>query len=522
MVKTVRMSLITILLISGLVPIVMVEASDYEPDYDIPLYTWVGSATRDELCSWSELPCVGAFLISLKYPPAAVIGVPCGFVATGCFIGRIAENLTPDCDDLVIDLWTFDPFGILGQSSIDPYKYPIMNSPIRNSCIATSKKIDQAVVIPVSIAIPRCVSNDKIACEIDSDDDSYVDCHDECPKETGSECGNGCPAPTESENCGSSSCSPAPLIEFEADKGITRTCNPSSTDRWYKISHSGGAPLGIRVDVPDTAKYHLYVYKDSCGGALWCESTPEGLGWDAACPLWDGGTYYLKVKKVSGTGEYKLHIGKDNNKDGIPDFEDCDDDSDGLMDYNDNCPFHSNPSQEDEDDDGWGDYCDPVGGMELKNGWNLISIPVGQYDNRVEAVLSPIEGKYTILLSYTGYGLYDGWEIYVPGVDLGGEGIFETMEPGRGYWIYMLEDTALILTGYDISSISTGLVEEWNLIGYPSLAIQDVGIALASIEGKYDYIKEYDVGTEMFLTPTEMKSGKSYWIHMVEDATLYW
>jgi len=359
MVKTYAL-LISILLIITSIP----EVSAGPPDYDIPYYTWLGSATKSDVCLAAEGICIVTVGIITKYPVKELF-VPCGVVEIACWLGGAAEQSIPSCDEFLIDFWTFDPFGILGTSSISPYKiYPDY---VQNSVrIGTSQKIDKSSVPPVMIVIPRCDSNDKIACEVDSDSDGYVDCHDflgeSCAQENGSLCGNGCPALIESENCGSSSCSSSPLVEFEADKGITRTCNPSSSERWYKISHSSGVPIGVRVDVPDTAKYHLHIYKDSCGGTLWCESTPDGLGWDASCPLWDSGTYYLRIKKVSGTGEYKLHIGKDNDKDGIPDFEDCDDDNDDLSDYDDNCPFHSNPSQEDEDSDGWGDSCDPLGG----------------------------------------------------------------------------------------------------------------------------------------------------------------
>jgi gliding motility-associated-like protein len=48
----------------------------------------------------------------------------------------------------------------------------------------------------------------------------------------------------------------------------------------------------------------------------------------------------------------------DNEKDGIKDNCDDDDDNDGVLDVNDNCPLVSNPDQGDNDQDGMGDTCD--------------------------------------------------------------------------------------------------------------------------------------------------------------------
>jgi DNA/RNA endonuclease G (NUC1) len=71
----------------------------------------------------------------------------------------------------------------------------------------------------------------------------------------------------------------------------------------------------------------------------------------------------------------------DTDHDGLHDCVDTDDDGDGILDANDNCPLTFNPNQADFDHDGIGDVCDPAQGPpqnkeQCKNGgWQLFTVP---------------------------------------------------------------------------------------------------------------------------------------------------
>lgn len=58
------------------------------------------------------------------------------------------------------------------------------------------------------------------------------------------------------------------------------------------------------------------------------------------------------------TFDFSSAHAQDADGDGLLDWEDDDDDNDGINDVSDNCPLDANPGQEDVDDDGKGDVCD--------------------------------------------------------------------------------------------------------------------------------------------------------------------
>ncbi|MCZ7397948.1 MAG: S-layer protein domain-containing protein, partial [Candidatus Methanoperedens sp.] len=73
--------------------------------------------------------------------------------------------------------------------------------------------------------------------------------------------------------------------------------------------------------------------------------------------------------------------------------------------------------------------------MTLKAGWNLIGHTSTQF-MPVESALISIKGKYSHLLMYSPSG---GWKMYIVGNPNLQQ--FNALEPGKGYWIFMTEDS---------------------------------------------------------------------------------
>jgi hypothetical protein len=127
--------------------------------------------------------------------------------------------------------------------------------------------------------------------------------------------------------------------------------------------------------------------------------------------------------------------------------------------------------------------------IDLKAGWNLVSLPVIPSNPTIATVLSSLLAfsEVTSVWSYT--GAPRAWQFFLPGK----ASTLSTMVDGNGYWIYMRMADTLYVGGYVIAPSSTppsySLVPGWNLVGFkpqPTVTDETVGAYLSSISGKYD------------------------------------
>jgi hypothetical protein len=163
--------------------------------------------------------------------------------------------------------------------------------------------------------------------------------------------------------------------------------------------------------------------------------------------------------------------------------------------------------------------------LHLYTGWNLISLCLNTGDNTLSSVLQPISGLYRSVWFYDAASV--NWRRYVPdGPALPGD--LNSLETGEGYWIDMVEDATLTITGQEITSMSVQLYPGWNMVGYSLSDDKSLGDALFSIADKYNCILTYDSMTGSWsgyipgvpVPPNSLdhlESCSGYWISAKEN-----
>ena len=139
--------------------------------------------------------------------------------------------------------------------------------------------------------------------------------------------------------------------------------------------------------------------------------------------------------------------------------------------------------------------------MELPSGWSMISLPVEPDDTTINILFPDSEAIFRFT---TQYELMNGTDPLVK---------------GEGYWIYLNEPRTYVLTGAPIQSYTIEDAKSgWSMIGgcsSPALPSVENG----SIQAVFGFSYKYDfLGSGATIVP--LQSGKGFWIHLSEQATL--
>jgi len=155
--------------------------------------------------------------------------------------------------------------------------------------------------------------------------------------------------------------------------------------------------------------------------------------------------------------------------------------------------------------------------LHLKQGWNLIGLPIIPESTKLEEILKPIEGKYTDVFTYDNKWNYKSKYMNKWFGDLA------QMEVGRGYWIKVDEDVNLTLDGYEVKNFSLSLNQGWNLISIPSVESMEINkidnyTDIFTYEDKWIYRSRYM--NKWFGSLNETEGGKGYWIKVENNKIL--
>jgi hypothetical protein len=155
----------------------------------------------------------------------------------------------------------------------------------------------------------------------------------------------------------------------------------------------------------------------------------------------------------------------------------------------------------------------------LKQGWNLISLPLIQEEQDLKKVLSSIDGLYDAVQWYDITYKNDHWKHHKVGKPFGSDliQINETM----GFWIHVTQpgDTVFYINGTRIyQNQSITLHEGWNLVGYPSRTSYNrtVGLNKLTFGQEIDLIQWHDPSTQTWHDMGEDDNfvrGRGYWVH---------
>jgi hypothetical protein len=160
----------------------------------------------------------------------------------------------------------------------------------------------------------------------------------------------------------------------------------------------------------------------------------------------------------------------------------------------------------------------PENSIILKQGWNLISVPLKQGEQDISRVLESIDGLYDAVQWYDASDPSDPWKNHVVGKPFGND-LFELNET-MGIWVHITQpgDTTFVYNGsLPATSQQITLHPGWNLVGYPSLTdySRSEGLNNLAFDSGVDAIWGYNAEIQTWKEMGEGDSfeiGRGYWI----------
>ncbi len=167
--------------------------------------------------------------------------------------------------------------------------------------------------------------------------------------------------------------------------------------------------------------------------------------------------------------------------------------------------------------------------VELRYGWNMISLSVTPDDPSVGAIFAPIADKFESVWKID--PIQQEWYSFPPPI-VGMDSVDE-LEVGKGYWVKVANSVTLQIEGLDTPPEGDlVLYPGWNMVGFPITEDTDYTNLLTGVP--YSQVYSFDVDSGEFkgieLIPgtqtvtkedfTRIEPGMGYWIYATEQVTL--
>jgi parallel beta-helix repeat protein len=256
--------------------------------------------------------------------------------------------------------------------------------------------------------------------------------------------------------------------------------------------------------------YHNNIIDNTAQGY---DTSNNGNQWDDGYP--SGGNYWSDFDEL-GEGAYDDYNGPDQN---ILN-------GDGIVDKGFALGGGKNPYVIDPDSQDNYPLIEPYKNyIILKQGWNLISIPLIQEEQDLKKMLVSIDGLYDAVQWYNLTEKNDHWKHHKVGKSFGNDltQINETM----GFWIHITQpgNTVFFINGTRIFQNQTiKLHEGWNLVGYPSRTSYNRTDGLNNLTFGDDVkaIWSYNASTQKWIEMKEndyFEIGRGYWVYSNNEET---
>ena len=165
---------------------------------------------------------------------------------------------------------------------------------------------------------------------------------------------------------------------------------------------------------------------------------------------------------------------------------------------------------------------EPPCSIELKPGWNYISLCANPDNYNISSIFSSVEFRYVMEWNES----TQEFMIYSPRAEVNP---FDALNKNKSYFVYVDIIDNLIVSGNDSEDENRSLVEGWNPPSYPYRFTANLTKYLDTINDSYRYIMKWDNILQGFMiyspraavNPFEtISKGEGQFIYAVENATL--